>query len=180
MKLIGLAGAARSGKDTVAMYLWEHCDVYAVGYADALKAAAAVLLNRTEDQMNGFDSFDREAILPEWGFTTRDFLQKLGTECMRDVIRKDFWINRVKVEIEGKSQVVVTDVRFENEADFIREQGGHIWHIYRPDPNGLNAEAQAHASEAGVAMVHGDRVIKNRGTLQDLEKQVIELWTSYE
>jgi len=181
MKLIGLAGKARCGKDTVADILGDEFVVVSYGFADPLKEAAAVLLHRSEQDIYGDFDFDREAILPEWGFSIRHFLQVLGTEGMRKLFGEEFWITRLGLELDTlKSDAVITDVRFENEAEFIRKRGGQIWHVYRPDPSGLNDQAQAHASEAGVAMLLGDRVIKNTGTLKELEAKVVELWTRLE
>lgn len=182
MKLIGLAGKARCGKNTVGDILSDKFDVGPYGFADALKDAACVLLCRSDREVYGDDDFDREAIMPEWGFSLRHFLQVLGTEGMRKLFREDFWIVRLGLELDeyDKGDAVITDIRFENEADFIRKRGGQIWHVYRPDFNRLNDQAQAHASEAGIAVLLGDRVIKNTGSLEDLEAKVVRLWTRYE
>lgn len=177
MKLVGLAGAARSGKSTVGAYLMDQFDVYPIGFADALKAAAAILLNRTEEEVYGENGFDREAIMPEWGFSMRHFLQILGTEGMRNLFREDFWINRLTVEILGHDDVVITDVRYENEADFVRDTGGEIWHITRQDQNGLNEQAQAHDSESGVTVRGGDFFLFNHGNVEELQQKAGKLWT---
>ena len=63
--------------------------------------------------------------------------------------------------------MVVTDIRFENEAAMIRELGGSVWHI-----TGRQAElggAASHQSEAGVVFVPGtDLMIDNSGSIADL------------
>ena len=183
MKLIGITGPARSGKDTIGDMLCDNYPMFPIGFADALKNAAATLLNRSEREMHGLDDFDRELILPEWGFSTRHFLQVLGTEGCRKLFREDFWINRVKIEIKGHDNVVITDVRFENEAAFVREMGGEVWHVTRDTAfnSGLDQEAKAHASEVGVKFVPlKDYLILNDGTLDNLWERVEWLWTQYE
>jgi hypothetical protein len=181
MKLVGLTGKARCGKDTVGAILYDEFDVVPYGFADPLKDATSILLYRPERQIYGDDDFDREAILPEWGFSIRHFLQKLGTEGLRQLFGEDFWVKRLLIEIaDGTSDVVVTDVRFENEAKAIRRRGGTIWHIERPDPSGLDEEAQAHASEAGVEFQQGDVRIVNDGSPNKLIGLVRFAWTQLE
>ena len=93
MKLIGLTGLPRSGKDTFAQRLVLTHMYARRAFATPLKAAAAILLGHEVWEMEGQGGFDRDAILPEWGFSTREFLQKFGTECLRNQIRKDFGCN---------------------------------------------------------------------------------------
>ena len=132
MKIIGLHGLPRSGKDTFANYMHNNYGYRLEAFAAPLKAAAAVLLNHSVDDMEGRNGFDREAVLSEWGFSTREFLQKFGTECLRNNIRQDFWIQHMRNRIVGLDRVIITDVRFQNEADLITELGGKIVLIERP------------------------------------------------
>lgn len=176
-KIVGLAGPARCGKDTIAWMLRNQYDAEQFAFAGALKKAASVLLNYPMEFVNGENGYDRESIMPEWGFSMREFLQKLGTECMREQFREDFWINRIRVELAHSNlPAVITDVRFENEAAFVRGCGGVVWHIERPQDNGLDERAKAHASEAGVALREGDQIVINDGTLDDLRESVVALW----
>lgn len=96
VRLIGLTGLPRSGKDTFAAHLVENHHYVRRAFATPLKAAAAILLGREMWEMEGQHGFDRNAILPEWGFSTREFLQKFGTECLRNQIRQDFWIEHMR------------------------------------------------------------------------------------
>jgi hypothetical protein len=59
---------------------------------------------------------------------------------------------------------IVKDIRYENEADFIRENGGQIWHILRDDREVVNV----HCSELGISVKEGDVTIHNNGTLKEL------------
>jgi len=64
--------------------------------------------------------------------------------------------------------MVVSDVRFDNEADWVRSIGGLVIHIIR----GSAPDVAAHSSEQGVTMRPGDGTIVNDGTLQDLYTQI--------
>jgi hypothetical protein len=59
--------------------------------------------------------------------------------------------------------IVITDARFDNEAEFIRERGGFIFRIERIN-NHKKTVHGAHASEQGISahLIHG--VITNEGT----------------
>lgn len=63
---------------------------------------------------------------------------------------------------------VIVDVREKSEVDAIRAQGGVIWRIERP---GLEL-VRAHVSEAAMVGVEADRVIRNEGTLDDLQTEI--------
>ena len=160
MKLIGLTGLPRSGKDTFARRLVENHSYAHRAFATPLKAAAAILLGHEVWEMNGEHGFDREAILPEWGFSTREFLQKFGTECLRDQIRQDFWIKHMQNRLQGVDKAVITDVRFENEAALVRSMGGKILEIWRP-----GVTHNAHVSNQYIVP---DYRVDNRGTLMEL------------
>jgi hypothetical protein len=67
-------------------------------------------------------------------YTPRKMLQNFGTQLVRTHLNEAFWIYRLEYELqnleeEGKN-VLITDVRFPNEADMIRAHGGQIWHVF--------------------------------------------------
>lgn len=71
--------------------------------------------------------------------------------------------------------VVIRDIRYENEADFIRKSGGQVWHIQREQRQVVNP----HSSEWGVAIHADDAVINNNGTLAELQARVEQQWQAY-
>ncbi len=162
MKIIGLTGKAGAGKDTVADYLATHFHFVKYPLAKPIKDMLAVI---------GVDANDRatkEKPHPVFGVSPRRMAQTLGTEWGRMCIRNDFWLKVAELHIEavrienGAAQfapvagIVIPDIRFENEAEWLRSQGGTLWHIMRKVP-----AVEAHASEAGVAHKPGDAVIDN-------------------
>ena len=175
-KLIGLAGKAGAGKDTVADYLWEKEGAIKIAFADALRAAGTSIFGL--DPRNFLDRDLKEAEVEYWGMTPRRMLQLLGTEATKPVFGDDIWLKRWFLSysaVRDTDHVVVPDVRFDVEAEAIRHLGGTIVHIVRPGA-GLSGAAGEHASEAGIELQDGDLYLLNDGTTYDLGNKVDELW----
>lgn len=179
MRIIGVTGLSRSGKDTIATHIVEKYNYKRMAFADSLKAACALLLNRPLiDMYEG----DRESIMPEWGFSIREFLQDQGTRALREfpqdgninkAIGDKFHIIRTFMEIGNISKtnqyngVVISDLRFENEAGFVRGSGGIIIKVER---DGL--KKMSHVSEAGITLTESDFIVQNNSSLEDLFTKV--------
>lgn len=185
MITIGLTGKARAGKSAVAEILREKHGFAVVGFADTLKSMALAIdpvipipefPHRTArlSQIHGWAGWERaKDRYPE----VRRFLQKLGTEGVRDHLGKDAWVDAwaKKVDeayIAGAKGVAVPDVRFLNEARAIRQRG-HVWKIERPGDHG--ASAAGHVSEAGIPADLVSEFVFNDGTLDDLAEMVNEI-----
>lgn len=109
--------------------------------------------------------------LPVFACTTpRRIMQILGTDVVRAAY-DDMWIN-VKMP-EG--DVVVTDVRFPNEAKTVVDRGGKLVRIVNPR---VESEDQ-HASEADADTIEVDDVIENKGTIKQLHNKAKRLVTRY-
>jgi len=164
--LIGLSGVARSGKDTLAAGLAQY-GYKRLAFADPLKEMAVTLNPIVDSQgtrladvvtSDGWESVkDR---YPE----ARRILQFLGTEVVR-AIKQDHWVEITREAIAAGGRFVVTDVRFESEAEMIRQMGGIVVEIFRPS---LPKSKDAHISEAGVV---ADWVVVNSGTREDLYRE---------
>lgn len=179
--IIGLTGRAGCGKDTAAEHLQREYGFHPMAFAGPLKKTAATLFNLPETYFH--DRELKEKPLEDWdGLSPRHILQLLGTEAVRCTFGENFWIKRWINEygslVLGTS-VVVTDVRFNNEAQAIRDLGGVIVHIARTRaPTCLDAPASGHASEGGVLFYPTkDIIIRNDGTIVDLWAQVDDMFT---
>lgn len=177
IKLIAFTGLPRSGKDSAADWLILHGYVR-LRFADPLKEAAAILLGRTVAECNGDGGFDREAVMSEWGFSMRDFLQRFGTEAMRNNFGQDFWLKHMRRRLESlppyhgcTRAAVITDCRFDNEAALVRELGGIVVEIRRP---GL--VPSAHVSDKGV---EPDIVLDNDGTMPQFAEKIGKFMLQY-
>lgn len=162
MKLIGIHGRARSGKDTAADYLVRYHGFERYSFADPLKAGIEVMLDWGSEHTHG-DLKDQ--VDPTYGFSPRHAMQTLGTDWARDCLREDLWLVVADKKLEGKERVVIPDVRFDNEADFIRDKGGVIVHLHRSKIQ----KVEYHASEEGILMEKEDYFIKNDYSIEELE-----------
>ena len=131
-KVVGLCGRGRSGKDTVASYL-QAFGYERVAFADPLKTAASAL---------GWDGTKEDTL------SGRSFLVKFG-RIIRDNYAEDFCIERAHRTIYEWEfeQVIVTDVRYQNELDWIHELGGPVVRVIRPDTPLLGCPLEADAEE---------------------------------
>ncbi len=166
MRIIGLCGRAGSGKDTAAQALISEGFVR-IAFADPLKEAARAIFGLTRKQTDG----DLKEVVDKfWGKSPRRIMQLLGTEAVRGCIDDDVWIKaaRRRVIRLPSRRVVITDVRFPNEADAIRSWGGEIWRIERP---GLNA-VEPHASETAMQDYKADLTVRNEAAVEDLHRVV--------
>jgi hypothetical protein len=173
MRLIGLTGKAGVGKDCFANFINTKLNFEPYSFAGPLKDACCLLFGWSRYQVDHDREF-KEAIDPRWGFSPRKAMQLMGTEYGRELLRQDLWVHMAKVRLDEtrKAGLLVIDVRFENEASWIRDNGGLLVHIQRPVGA---AEVPAHASEAGVKFEDGDLWIWNSGTLDDLQNSAHEL-----
>ena len=119
--LIGLAGKARCGKDTVGDILVAEHDFERVSFAGPLKDAVRTILGMSPGTLEEFK--DKELDFLD-GVTPRRMLQTLGTEWGRETIHPEIWIRIARERIQliqemGGTNIVITDVRFDNEAEMI-------------------------------------------------------------
>ena len=164
MIVVGIAGPAGSGKDTVADYIVERTGTFMkASFATRLKEMLTVGLGLTEEQLHG----DLKEVVDErYGKTPRYIMQTLGAEWGRHLIADNIWPTALFSELDNRlvDNVVIADVRFANEAEMIRERGGFIVHL-EGRSLGLGS---THASEAGVGFKSGDEVIYNSENLEAL------------
>jgi hypothetical protein len=168
-QIIGIHGPLNSGKDTIASLIQqlypEHYRRYA--FAKPIKDAVKVMFGFTDVQVE--DRILKEAPDQFWGFSPRKAMQLLGTEFGRELLRNDIWVKRAELEIasniSNNYKTIITDVRFENEAEWIRNQPNSV--ILIIDSPGLDTSTSnyKHASEGGISRQAGDHIITNDKSL---------------
>ena len=176
--LIGLAGLARSGKTTAANHLANIHGFQAYAFADPLRDGLMNILNLSPCD---FDGDGKEKPIDWLGRSPRELMQSLGTDWGRNMVHPELWLLLAEQNLEFLSQTqdnatgfVISDLRFENEADFVRKRGGIVLHILRPDA----AEVNPHISESGIGIQDNDLVLHNDGALDDLFGQLDEFFTA--
>ncbi len=184
--LIGISGRKRSGKDTFAERLVSHHGFTRVAFADPLKAVAVDLnpIIRIEADEFGlfygpgtgavigsYELVRLAELVEEQGWEVakefrevRRILQALGV-AVREHVGDETWVDAALVKAAAISgPVVVTDVRFPNEAERVRFDGGKIVRVNRP---GL-PETDLHISETALDDLVPDFLVRNAGTVADL------------
>lgn len=161
--IIGFSGPAGAGKSTAAKILVEQRGFRLVKFAGPLKAMMRAM-GLDDDHIEGAL---KETVHPVLGCTPRHAMQTLGTEWGRQCIDPELWVNLARAAIcADQVNVVLDDVRFENEAAMIRSLGGVIIEI-RPK---VMTHFMNHVSEAGV---RPDLIIYNDGSISDLAASVV-------
>jgi len=171
--IVGITGKKGHGKDTVGEAFTKK-GFQRDSFAAPLKEAVKVALGMTDEQVHGTVDV-KETVDPRYGITPRWALQSMGTEWGRNLINEDVWSIAClsRIENSGTEDWVITDTRFVNEADLIREKGGIIIKVVRPGAN--TGEFENHSSEQQVDLIKPDHTIINDGTIKELEAQVQRL-----
>lgn len=198
--LVGLLGRMGSGKDTVAKELVETYGFRQDSYASTLKDMTALLFNWDRAMLSG-DTPEGRAAREEvdvwWSkqlgienFTPRLALQLIGTDVFRNNFHQDIWVLSVMARYRTNEHVVISDCRFPNEIQTIRQVGGRIIQVDRGEEpewwsdakiaaNGnthaievMDKHHGIHASEWAWANEAPDELIHNNGTLQELYSMV--------
>lgn len=169
MKLIGICGPARSGKDTSADFLVENYGFRQQAFADPLRDALSAMLGLS--QVDFTDNKEIDLMLV--GRSPRYLMQTLGTEWGRDMVNPSIWTRLASARLlqAGRAMTVFSDVRFENEAAWIRGCGGKVLFLERPSAPAV----RKHSSESVAIPCPGDYTICNDGSLADLYKSLMRI-----
>lgn len=158
MKIIGLIGKKESGKTTLAAIInkWirnENTSCYFLQFAGILKTMILKAKICDEEELYHVKtSFSRE------------IMQKIGTNIIREQIDKNFFCKKMIQELKAlikedpiyeNAIVIIDDIRFENEADLIRDVGGILFRIVRPtwgDPDEHRSETEGDKISTSVTI----------------------------
>jgi hypothetical protein len=187
--IIGIYGYIGSGKDTIADYLVKKHGFKKFAFADALKDVVSAIYGWDREQLNGSTPESRswrETHDPSRGLSPRQALQQIGTDLFRNKYNTNVWINAMKYRLQNHAgeKIIITDCRFPNEIQLVRDLGGTVVKVIRSIPeweslaqkaiqNDLDAQLElkhlgVHASEWMQAGFNNDTTILNFGTIQDL------------
>ena len=169
--LIGIIGKKGHGKDALATAIDNATDrkVVKLAFAKVLKEAAGLIFALSEEQLHGDQ---KEVLDPRWGKTPRELMQLFGTEVGR-AIDAQVWVKSVELqaariwEADPTAIIIVTDVRFKNEADFVLRSRGLLVRIARPE--GQAGRFGDHASEQEQEGIPAHVRVENDGTLAQLD-----------
>jgi hypothetical protein len=168
--VIGIHGLSRVGKDTVANFIISKYFGYRYGLADPIKAMLSAGLGIHMDAP--YWSSRKEEIIPALGKSPRQMMQTLGTEWGRQLVHTNLWVTLARDQLLRRGPgMIVSDIRFENEATWVRDIGGVIIHVVRGDAPAVSK----HLSENSIVRDPQDRVLLNNSSLEDLRHATHEL-----
>ena len=131
--IIGITGKKQVGKSTVSKYLQKFYNFTELNFADSLKKGLKEIFNLTDEQLNGTK---KEQNIEKYGCCPRELMQWFGTDIIRNQFSEKFplsppiWVDNTEMQIikliEQKKNIVISDIRFQNEADLIKKYGGII------------------------------------------------------
>ena len=153
--LIGFSCKKGSGKSFFADYLVNNKLFIKLSFASPLKEITKILFNLSDEDVK--DPIKKELINPKFNASPRELMQWLGTDIMREEFNKKFnysgsiWIDsvkdKVKTLLDNNKDVVIDDVRFQNEVDMIHSLGGIVINLRNDLDNTLNNSTSTHSSE---------------------------------
>ena len=203
--ILGVTGFIGSGKDTIADYLCTFHGFKRISFAASLKDAVSAVFGWDREMLEGTTKSSREwrELKDEWwsnrlgmDITPRWILQVWGTEVCRNGFHNDIWVASVENKLRNtKDNIVITDCRFANEVNAIKNAGGYTMRVSRGQPPEWYDDAvnynkgefgnmywsiskakldrnRVHASEYSSVGLDYDYYIDNNGTIDDLHKQV--------
>ena len=166
IKLVALTGAAGSGKSTVAKHLSNQRIPFArTKFSGTLKKMLMQIPDVTTDMIEGELKEEPQELFG--GKTPREVMQTLGTEWGRDSVYSKIWLDSWERSINDLTYIVVEDLRYLNEAELVKNRGGQIWRIKRPD-----YKCNGHISETEMEGIDPDLTIRNSGSVEELHAMI--------
>jgi hypothetical protein len=195
--IIGICGLQSSGKDTIGDYLINNYGFKKLSFAEVVKDILSILFSWDRKKLEGTtfeDRLWREQTDIWWsrelniqGFSPRYAMQFIGTDLFRTHFKHDIWVIILKKKILEYSQstnIVITDCRFPNEINMLRDCGAKMIHVYRSlpswfisykldkiDENELR-ELNIHPSEYSWIKEKYDLLILNTKSLRELYEEI--------
>lgn len=157
--LIGITGRARHGKDTVADHLVTSHNFYKGSFAIPVKQFAVRHFG-----------LEPEEVYVDKTEKSRWVLQSIGNGC-REEFGKNIWVDKLFNTIAGVEAVVISDVRYVNEAEAIKARGGYIIKVERPDAPKIECGAD-HPSEMEMEKILPNYSLHNDWDLAQLYSRV--------
>lgn len=172
-RLVGLCGAAGAGKSTVASMLEHVFDVHCIALADPILNMLYSLYSDAGVPAAWITERSLKEQPCSLGYSYRHLAQTLGTEWGRNGLDAGIWMRvaqaRIAQAASHEKHVVVSDIRFPDEAEWLQRMGGTLVRVVRPS---LATEVRPHSSEAHAATLPAAFELRNHGNLRDLGAEV--------
>lgn len=187
--LIGINGLIGSGKTTIAEHLVRKQNFKEISFATSLKKACQELFLLSDEQVFG-SQLQKATPDPRWyNCNPRTILQFVGTDLLRKNMDKimpglgeNIFVHHTSLWYEDAVKknpdirIVISDVRFENEVDFIKKSKGYLIKVVRPTEDGSTIiDHTTHSSETELGLKEDDyfdKIFVNDGTLEELHDKI--------
>lgn len=188
--IVGVYGKKRTGKDTFVRHCISKKDRHVVQY-NFSRPIYSMLIDcfLDDDEVPPFDpvtgDWDKEQIIEPYGVNLRHMLQTLGTDWGRNLINKDVWVFKAQQWLDKvlssplankRMLIIFSDVRFSNEVNFIKRNGGYLVEVRRD--TGLQDNHASENEEIDESLV--DYVIHNNGTFEEYGERIDKVLDSLE
>lgn len=168
--IIGITGLAGAGKDTLAEGLANRFNTHIHKIADPLKRGLEAMFGWDQSLWEDRDAKEKE--IEGFGKSPRYMMQTLGTEWGRHMVHPDIWVFAADQQWLAHSNIIVPDIRYNNEADWVERRGGVLLKVERPMINAISESN--HLSEDGIDQDYIFETIVNDSTEQDLIDKGVE------
>lgn len=198
--LIGVSGQASHGKDTAADYIAYKYSFVKIAFADKIKRILMHLYDINYNSLWG-SSEERGKIDPRYGKSVREFIQGFGdtgreldintwvnyTQTIVNKINGSFgyfYVNYHGLTYDATSipkSVIVPDCRYLNELESIRQNGGLLIRVVRPNSKiqGKVAEHSSETDQLNIPDSFFDELVINEGSLLDLHSKIDQILLKY-
>jgi deoxynucleotide monophosphate kinase-like protein len=194
--IVAFGYEARSGKDAATDFLlkaYSGCSILKTSFAKALRfevhqAAQQIAADNQcpiREAMEilciskgvKYDPFAKPEANDPYG-KQRELLQVVGMNRRAEC--PTYWVDKVAAEIEATNPqlVLISDLRFLSEANWVRSQGGYTVHVHRPENKGLSGPAGQHVSEQQLIGYPFDFLIMNDSSLKQLHTKANQVFHS--
>lgn len=167
-KIIGLLGRSRSGKDTISDYIisnYPSDNIEKKRLAQPIKNAVCALYGFRADQVEGND---KDAVDADIGISPRAAMVGITDHVMGNMGREFFSERLFRSADQSNNPIIIPDVRYEHDIEYIRSRGGVIIKVSR-----LNSEkVPRYEWEDPIDKIDCDVHVHNDGCLEELYTQV--------
>jgi hypothetical protein len=165
--IVGISGFARSGKDTSAEILVNEFGFKRMAFADALKYDLREMIWQSLDRI-GEDVKSYDELVATQKEKARPLMVEYG-RIMRELY-PEYWIRRLFCDMFNGTgtRFVIPDVRYKNEAEKIRELGGVVIGVMRPNCGPANAE-----EEMSFSKFTPDYIVDNDASISRLHEKIV-------
>lgn len=176
-RIVGFSGRIGAGKDTACEALVEKGWIK-VAFSDAVWAAVAALDPICDANCFRFHEYGQDIERTKrLNGEVRILAQRMGTEVGRNLIGENTWLDALERRFDTLPEcpgVCVSGVRFDNEAEWIRQRGGYVIEVSRKDREGVDPSNGKHASETGLTRELIEIELRNDRGVTELHDRVRE------